>query len=51
MTQLPPTLPPIRFRREPLISADESARIHELAKSILVDIGMQIHHDQRARMP
>lgn len=45
MTQLPPPLPPIRFRREPLISVEESARIHELAKSILAEIGMQIHHD------
>ncbi len=50
MTQLPPTLPPIRTRRELLISADESARIHELALSILADIGMQIHHDL-ARTP
>jgi trimethylamine--corrinoid protein Co-methyltransferase len=45
VTPLPPTLPPIRFRREPLISPDESARIHQLALSILSDIGMQIHHD------
>jgi trimethylamine---corrinoid protein Co-methyltransferase len=46
VTSFPPTLPPIRFRREPLISPNESAAIHELAKSILADIGMQIHHEQ-----
>jgi trimethylamine---corrinoid protein Co-methyltransferase len=45
VTHQPPTLPPIRFQRDPLITAEESARIHELALSILADVGMQIHHD------
>ena len=33
---------PLRFRREAMVSPDEAARIHELAKRILAEIGMEV---------
>jgi trimethylamine--corrinoid protein Co-methyltransferase len=37
---------PLRFAREPLITEDQAARVHELAKRILHEIGLEIRHDR-----
>ena len=39
-----PNTAPLRFTREPLISLDQAARVHELAKSVLQEIGMEVRH-------
>jgi trimethylamine:corrinoid methyltransferase-like protein len=40
----PPQPPPLRFTRSPLISPDQSARIHDLAKQVLSQIGLEVRH-------
>lgn len=35
---------PLRFAREALMSLDQAARVHELAKRILQEIGMEVRH-------
>ena len=40
----PPQTTPLRFTRPPLISPEQSARIHELAKQILSEIGLEVRH-------
>jgi trimethylamine--corrinoid protein Co-methyltransferase len=39
------TQTPLRFRREELITQEQAARIHELAKRILAQIGLEVRHD------
>lgn len=36
---------PLRFRREVMVSLDEAARIHELAKRILAEVGMEVRDE------
>lgn len=36
---------PLRFERPALISLDQAARVHELAKRTLQEIGMEVRHD------
>lgn len=38
--------PPLRFTREEMMSLDQAARVHELAKHILHEIGLQVLHDE-----
>lgn len=35
---------PLRFTRQPLITPEQSARIHDLAKQILSEIGLEVRH-------
>jgi len=35
---------PLRFTRPPLITPEQSARIHDLAKQILSEIGLEVRH-------
>ncbi len=37
-------IPLLRFTREELISPEQAARVHRLAKRILQEIGMEVHH-------
>lgn len=37
-------LSPLRFTREELMSLDQAARVHELAKRILQEVGLQVRH-------
>lgn len=36
---------PLRFHREPLITEDQAARVHELAVRTLAEIGLEVRHD------
>ncbi len=44
MDENAPGTTPLRFTRERLISLDQAARVHELAKRILQEIGLEIRH-------
>jgi trimethylamine--corrinoid protein Co-methyltransferase len=44
MTKDTPHTTPLRFTREPLISPDQAARVHELAKRILDENGIEVRH-------
>ena len=35
---------PLRFTREPLITPDQAAHVHEQAKRILQEVGLEVRH-------
>ncbi len=37
---------PLHFTREAIISGEQAARVHELAKRILQEIGLEVRHPQ-----
>jgi trimethylamine--corrinoid protein Co-methyltransferase len=43
------TILPLRFTREEIMSLEQAARVHELAKHILQTVGMEVHHAEAAR--
>ncbi|MEE8389652.1 MAG: trimethylamine methyltransferase family protein [Anaerolineae bacterium] len=44
MSRYPQDVPLLRFTREALMDLDQAARVHELAKRILQEIGLDVRH-------